>query len=334
MKGSLKVKDIAAMANVSVATVSRVINQNGRYSQETERRVRDIIKEYNYLPNQNAKGLRRHQIDAVAIIMPDITNEFYSKMVLTIQNILFENGVVSILFNTEYSEQIEARCIAHILAQNVRAIVAINSDRVSEAMIPRDVKMVYVDSFPERVPRECESVFFTADHEYGAYLAGRELIDRGSRKLMMITSIPGEQATEKRIQGFKRACEESNIVLDENMILEAKSLNYQSAYKIMNDALKQGLDFDGVFCQTDWLASGALAALIDNKIAVPDQVRLIGFDDISISSFCIKPFSTIHQPITEMGKEAANTILAMLSGEKQQETTKVFPVTLVRRETT
>lgn len=334
MKGNLKVKDIAKMANVSVATVSRVINQNGRYSQETEKRVRDIIKEYNYLPNQNAKGLRTHRIDAVAIIMPDITNEFYSKMVLEIQNILFRHGFVSILFNTEYSEAIEARCIAHILAQNVRAIVAINSCRISEAKIPHGIKMVYVDSFPSKVPEDCEAVFFTADHEYGAYLAGRELIDRGSRKLLMITSIPGEQATEKRIHGFKQACEESGTTLDDNMVFEAKSLSFDSAYEIMDSAIQQKLDFDGVFCQTDWLASGALAALMDNGISVPNQVKLIGFDDISISSFCVKPFSTIHQPIEEMGKTAANTVLAMLNGKKQPGTTKIFPVTLIRRETT
>ena len=119
----ITVKDIAQMAGVSVATVSRVINQNGRFSAETERRVRKIIEEYDYQPNQLAKGLRQRHNSAVGIIVPNIANEFFSSMILAMQTKLFESGYASMIYNTNASLDLERQCQALLASQGVSGVI-------------------------------------------------------------------------------------------------------------------------------------------------------------------------------------------------------------------
>ena len=332
-KENVTIKDVARMANVSVATVSQVINGNGHASSETRERILKCIEELGYVPNSNARSLRRKQDDAVAILLPDISNEFYARMVLGIQDALFTLGRNCIIFNTGYSEILEKRCVDLIIAQHIKAIIAVNCIQVDVCKLPSDCCVVYIDSCPVSEKSNDRYVYFSADHEYGAYLATNELIERGCRSLLMITCKNGEPATEKRKVGFRKACEEHGI--KQVMSYEAKPRKYnEEAQKIIHNLLDSKTFFDGVFAQNDMIATGVLAQLLGAGISVPEQVKIVGFDDISFAQYSVLPFSTIHQPIQEMGSEAAKTVVDLLEKRNGGRQNRVFPVTLVRRNTT
>ena len=126
-QGNVTVKDIARMAGVSVATVSRVINQNGRFSPETEKRVREVIERCNYQPNQLAKGLRQHRTASVGVIVPNIANEFFSSMILSMQTELFKHDFATVIYNTNASLDLERQCQSLLAAQSVAGVIAVNS---------------------------------------------------------------------------------------------------------------------------------------------------------------------------------------------------------------
>ncbi len=332
-KTPVTIRDVARLANVSVATVSQVINNNGHASEETRARVFQCIEKLGYVPNSTARNLRRKRDDAVAILLPDISNEFYARMVQGIQDTLFSLGRNCVIFNTGYREEVEQQCVDLILAQHIKAIIAINCISVDVCRLPADCRVVYVDSCPVSEKGNDRYAYFSSDHEYGAYLATKELISGGCRNLLMITCKSGEPATEKRRAGFRKACEENGI--PSSLVFEAKPRDYNdAAQKIIRELLASGTSFDGIFAQNDIIATGVLTQLIAAGIHVSEEVKIVGFDDISFARYAVIPLTTIHQPIREMGEEAAKKVVDLLAHGNEGGQERVFPVSLVRRKTT
>lgn len=331
---NVNLKDIAEICGVSVATVSRVINQNGRYSKKTGEKVRKVIEEYEYQPNQIAKGLRTSKVDAIGVIVPDITNEFFSAVVLALQKRLFRAGYSCMIFNTDESAQIERCCVANLKSLGISGIVSFNSRLNLRKMINESIPIVYVDRKPEQAFDSENAAFISSDHEDGAYQAGHELAACGCRRVACITALSGATVTRMRSDGFIRACKDYHMELPPELVFVPKEVSLQSGYDIMDRALKDGLRFDGVFCQTDWLAIGALSAILDHGIDVPGEIQLIGFDDITSARIARRPLTTVHQPSAEIGLHSAELILAMVNGRKVGKDEVKFPVELVRRGTT
>lgn len=334
MDKKVSLKEIAEMCGVSVATVSRVINQNGRFSKETDKKVREVIEQYNYRPNQIAKGLRTNKIDTIGIIVPDITNEFFAMLILALQKRLFQENYSCIIFNTNESKEIERRCVASMMALNISGIVSVNGRLELSKMLQSDMPVVYIDRQPEEISNRRNAMFLSSDHEYGAYLAGRELARCGCRRVACITALWEASTTQVRNTGFARACREFGMELPQELIFSPAEVSRQSGYEIVSKMLDGGAEFDGIFCQTDWLAIGALAALLDHGIRVPDQVQLVGFDDTRASQIAQIPLTTVHQPSSELGVQTADAILRMANGYVPEGAMKKLPVTLIRRATT
>lgn len=173
MEKGKSIKDIARLAGVSTATVSRVINQNGRFSKETEARVRRIIRENEYVPNMSAKGLRTSRTYVVGIIVPDITNPHFSSLVLKLEINLFQRGYSCLICNTNESEKLERKHIQSLSAQNVSAIVLISGTRNYSEL--DTLPVIYVDR-PSR-SQKSSGVIIESDNEQGGYLATKELKD-------------------------------------------------------------------------------------------------------------------------------------------------------------
>ncbi|MBQ8994329.1 MAG: LacI family DNA-binding transcriptional regulator [Oscillospiraceae bacterium] len=332
-KENVTIKDVARQAGVSVATVSQVVNGNGHASEETKNKILRIIEETGYVPNSNARSLRKKQDDAVAILLPDISNEFYARMVQGIQDTLFSLGRNCVIFNTRYNEDIEKQSIELICAQHIKAVIAINCIQMDICKLPSDCCAVYIDSCPVTEKSNERYVYFSADHEHGAYLATEKLIQKGCRDLLMITCKTGEPATEQRRKGFNRACKDYQI--ENTLCYEAKPRDYNdAAQKIVQRLLKKGTHFDGVFAQNDIIATGVLTQLLQAGIRVPDQVKIVGFDDISFAQYAVLPLTTVHQPIWEMGSDAAKTVVELLEKGNEGRQNRVFPISLVIRQTT
>lgn len=326
------VKDIAKRCGVSVATVSRVINQNGRFSQETERRVRQAIDELGYRPNQLAKGLRAQKTDAVGVIVPSIANEFYSSVIFSIQTALFEAGFSIIIYNTNGSLDIERECQAHLLAQNVAGVISINSHEDVAVALGRPTPTIYIDRFVEDgVGDNVASV--SSDNLQSGRLAARELWESGSRRPVTITPRPTAPVTEIRTRGFVDELADLGYELPETSVLSPAVTGYETGRMETERLITSGYDFDGIFAQTDWQAVGALDVLREHHIRVPEDVAVVGHDDIMIARFGRPPLTTIHQDSRQIGEEAAKLMLSMMEGGPGGPSV-VVPVGLVRREST
>lgn len=327
-------KEIARLCNVSVATVSRVLNENGRYSKETAEKVHKAIRNYGYSLNQVARGLRTSRMSAIGVVVPDITNEFFAELILALQEYLFRHEHSCIIFNTNESEKIERQCIANLVSLNVSGIVSVNSRLELNRLLPPGIPVVYVDQQEEGSLGAADRAYVSSDHEAGAYLAGKELAQCGCKTVACITALRDAAATHMRNAGFKRACLEYQVSLPQKLIFSPEVVSLQAGYEIGEKILDSGLPVDGIFCQTDWLAIGALNALLNRGIRVPEEMQLIGFDDIRASEIAKIPLTTIHQNSPEIGIRTARLMLSMIGGTVPEENRVLLPVEVVRRGTT
>lgn len=331
MGRSVSLKEIAGRAGVSPATVSRVMNKNGRYSRETEERVLRIIEECGYSPNQMARGLRMSRNQIIGIIVPDITNEYFAKLIQVVQNTLFDFDYPVAIYNTNESRDTERKCLRYVKAQDVSGVIYINGDSSLEEGQLQDIPTIYVDRAPAEKPR-AKVRYVSSDNRDGGRLAAEELMRSGCRSLAVMTEREGTYVMTERLAGYACALEQAGIAPP--LVLRPKAITYEAAYEAVLRVLDAGGRFDGIFCQTDWLASGAIAALQSRGVSIPGDVRVVGFDDISISHMCSLPFTTIKQDIDSMGRYLADTIIGMIYGRDESSGTKIFPVSLITRRTT
>lgn len=333
MNQTVSLKEIAEKAHVSPATVSRVMNKNGRYSKETEERVLRIIEECGYAPNQLARGLRMSRSHIVGIIVPDITNEFFAKLIQVIQNRLFDFDYPVAIYNTNESKFTEKKCLRYLRAQNVSGVIYINGNEDIEGDSLDDIPVIYVDRKPAELPKS-KTKYISSDNRRGGYIATREMLDKGCRRIAVMTERFGTYVMTERLTGYAEALNEAGIEADPSLIFKPELISYESAFSIVEEKIKNGVEFDGIFCQTDWLASGAIAALKRCGKKVPNEVKVVGFDNISISYLCYQPFTTIEQDIASIGNYLANAIMGMIDDTDRDGPVRVFPVNLIRRQTT
>lgn len=333
MNENLSVKDIAALAGVSVATVSRVINQNGRFSKETEARVRRTIEEYGYRPNLLARGLRTNKVQMIGVIVPDITNEYFAKITLDMQKRLFEFDYSTIICNTNEIYGIEMRHLAMLKSLNVSGLIHLTGIPMKN-QTAFDVPTVYIDREPSGALEGSNCVLIESNNEQGGYLAAREMLNRGCKHIALIEFKNAVSSHISRAKGYERALRERGIPIDSRYISQTREISYESGYRCMKKLLQTTEELDGVFCTTDMLALGALKALGELGIQVPSQVKLVGFDDTTASEMARVPITTIRQPVEKFGSLAISTLLRMINGEKIEENRFLLPVHIVRRETT
>lgn len=324
----ISIKKISEIAGVSVATVSRVINGNGRFSAETEQRVLQIIKEYNYRPNMIAKGLRTNVSKSVGIIIPDITNEFFSSIVRELEMLLFQRGYTAFICNTDESEEIENKYYSALCSKGVDGLIYL-SGKVSKDGHLSKVPTIFID---RSIQMEQKNIVIESDNYQGGILATQELLSKGCRRIVLIRDERQISTIQDRYRGYRAALEAAGIELLDELILRVYPISYQAAKDGLKTWIREGKHFDGIFATTDWMALGAIDALREAGFQIPNQVKVVGFDNISISRFSALPITTISQDFRKMAEEAVELLIRMMSGESPEIRTYHTPVTLVRRE--
>lgn len=333
----ISIRDIAEKSGVSVATVSRVINQNGRYSAETEARVRQIMEEYNYVPNLLARGLRQQQVPEIGIIVPDITNEFFGRLVVQIESELFEHGYTLTICNTNEDRMIERRYLEMIRAKQMCGLIRISHEHLREEELI-DIPTVYLDRIPENIKYTGQCISVESDHEQGGYIATKELIKQGCRNVGIVLHDAeiSTKAHEMRYIGYKRALEEANIEFDVKKVIRVKRADCQNGGRAALEFIeRRGLP-DGLFCTSDLLAVGALDEFLKHGVNVPEQVRIVGYDNISLAKMMMIPITTISHPEHTMVDITCRYFLSAFAKEESELQKKkriVLPVELIKRET-
>ncbi|MDO3411534.1 LacI family DNA-binding transcriptional regulator [Saccharibacillus sp. CPCC 101409] len=336
-KHQISIKEIANLSGVSVATVSRVINDNGRFSEETRRKVLRVIDEHGYSTNTVAKALRMNKSKTIGIIVPDIGNEFFSTIVHEIESYFFERGFSTFICNTDKSSTKESAYIRSLDAKMVDGLICISGrEEIEASLLTRRIPIVCID----RRPRMTNNLaMIESDHFHGGYLAGSHLIAKGCRRPVILTKPKTLSSVYDRLEGFKRALAEHRIPFDEETVLltdESRRHNIEKAREAIRLAQSEGRTFDGVFATNDWLAIGVVKELVESGVRVPEQVKVVGFDDDTIARYSDIPLTTIKQDVYRIAEEASQIFLALLTGKKKPSVNHHIkvPVELIERKTT
>ena len=330
-KDQVSIKTIAEKTGLSTATVSRVINKKGGFTRETYERVQKAVRELDYVPNAMARGLRTRSVPLVGIIVPDIINEFFSRIVLRVQLALAARGYSVFICNTDESAENERTYLATLQGMQISGLVCISGSDMTDEAWP-NVPTVYIDRNPIRpAPR---STIIESDNLSGGWMAATELLRRGCREIALLGDERSLSTALSRRNGFQQALNDAGLVPEESRIFSVAKVDEKNAYDAVSFALRSGVTFDGLFCMTDWLALGALKALENAHLRVPGQVRVVGFDDVRVASYSALPITTIRQDTDEMSRLAVEELTRMMEGEPCRRPHWIVPVSLIRRETT
>lgn len=333
----ISIKEIAKFCDVSVATVSRVINNNGRFSEETRKRVLDAIEKYQYNTNTVAKALRMQKSNTIGIIVPDIGNEFFSTIVHEIERYFFEKGFSTFICNTDKSKDKERAYIKSLDSKMVDGLICISGQEEIEAsLLSRNIPIVTIDRRPKMTNN---LAIIESDHFHGGYLATKHLIKKGCKNIIVLTKKNRLSSINDRIEGFKMALAEHRIPFTLNSVVETsdnRKHNIDAAREAIRNELKSGRTFDGVFATNDWLALGVVRELLDSGVKVPEVVKVVGFDDDTIANYSEIPLTTIKQDVRKIAKITSELFYQLLTEENvliKQKHIKI-PVDLVVRKTT
>lgn len=321
--------EIAKLSGVSIATVSRVLNNNGRYSPETEKKVLSIVEKYDYKINQSAKGLRTSKTQSIGVIVPDITNEFFAKIVRSIESNLVGSGYTVFVCDSNEDEKTEEKHIASLVAKNVEGIIYISvKSNVKKIYEKYHIPVVYIDRRPETT-----GVLISSDNEQGGYLATDELIKAGCSRILMLRDEKEHSTVRQRVSGYKKALYDNGIIFN-NQLIKNVEISYKSAYDKTIEIVDSGVEFDGVFCNNDLIAIGVLHALRSKNIKVPDDVKLVGYDGVTLSEICDPQITTVAQNTEEFGKRSVEELFEIIESKGTHNKSFVIPVTILSREST
>jgi LacI family transcriptional regulator len=320
------IRDVAKLAGVSVATVSRVLNQNGYVNEETEKRVRQAIKQLNYKPNEVARTLFKKSSKTVGLIVPDISNPFFPELVRAVEDVTNIYDYTVILCNSDEKSEKEKEYIEVLKQKYVDGIILTTNqlelDEVSEMNVP----VVVLDrplnhSFPSVI----------ADNYGGARLATRHLYEIGCRRIAHIQGPSHVVNAMERFNGYRDEMKELGL-WDENLVILGNYQLNQAKEAVLHALKEHGID--GIFAGNDVMAVGALKAVQQLGLRVPEDVAIIGYDGIPLTEMTTPELSTISQPIYEMGAIAARLLVKKIEGQPLEQLHYVLPVQLVQRQST
>ncbi len=334
-KSKVSIKDIAIKAGVSVATVSRVINNKGKYSNQTRERVLKVIEEYDYTPNMTAKALRIKRQQAIGVILPEVTNEFFAAITLEIQEKLFDLGYTTMIFNTSYKMEYATRYSEMLKAQNVSGVICVYDRQTDITNYPETIPMVFIGHDPKTMTGRENFARVYVDLAHASWMVTNTLISKGCRKILYMSNwLKTAEGVSERFIGFKRAMEENGLSIDKRLLIDVDTTGSSSAYQAVTRLIKTGIEFDGVACNSDQAATGAIFALNSNNFRVPQDVKVIGFDNMAISRHFMPSISSVEMRPELQSKYAVECMMAMINNEKINKTQHIVSAEVILREST
>jgi LacI family transcriptional regulator len=324
------IREVAEHAQVSVSTVSHVINHTRFVDPATQERVRRAISTLGYRPNMLARSLRRRETRTIGLLVPDNANPFFAEFARVIENAGFAEGYSVILCNSDRSEAKEETYIDVLLAKQVDGLIVISSTERADLLqrvLDVGVPMVVVD---RNLTSLSVSQVLVAN-EQGGYLAGRYLTELGHRRAGCIGGPSEGNPSWDRVLGFKRALAEAGVSLPSEAIVPG-DFRYSGGEAGMRTLLERNPGLTAVFATNDLMAIGAVITLRRAGLRVPEDVSVIGFDNILQASTMMPPLTTIEQPINDLGQATARLLLDQILKRTTELTCLTIPTSLVVRD--
>lgn len=320
-------KEIARLCNVSVSTVSKVLNGKGRVGESKRRKILKVAKEIGYTPNYHARRMvEKSKILTIGLIVPDISNPFFSTLTRGIEKTCGENVLV-ILMDSFRNLEREEKLIKNARFRGIDGLIIGNS-RVNDDLVLEISRYIPIVVFDKDYELK-NTVSIILDNKHGARLATTHLIKNGCRKIVHLSGTSELYVSVQRIEGYTLAMKENN--LEPKVYLTG--YDEKSGYKKMKELLSKNEKFDGVFCVNDLVAIGAIKALKENNMRIPEDVSIVGFDnDEELCEIITPSLTSIHQPVEEMGEIAARSLINLIENGDSKIKKYVFSPRLVIRE--
>jgi len=333
-------KDIAARLGLSVPTISRALGGYPDIALKTREIVKTTAREMSYRPNLHAKNLVAQKVHLENIIIMGVPNV-----------------LKSIAFNSYYAEVLRAFCDTidttshrfilsveednldgfvdyHRLISDHSASAAVildlkeKDERVKE-LTSADIPLVVLGEYDPQSEKQCA---VWTDNVTGASQATRHLIMRGRRQIALVGGLKGQMVSQSRLKGYRMALEDAEINFDKSLAIEPIEVDEHGGYSATQELFHRGVDFDAVFCASDLRSIGVIKALRERNISVPEDVSVVGYDDLPIASFFHPTLTTIRQPTYKVGAYAMRSLEKLIRGQAIQQRRKVFEPELVIRE--
>lgn len=327
------IKDVAKEAGVSIATVSRVLNDIDVVNEDTKKKVLDAIKKLGYRPNIVARSLKTQRTKTIGILLPDISNQLYPEIVRGAEDVSNIYDYNIILCNSDLDIEKEKEYLRVLKEKMVDGVIYMSSSlnaEILELINELDLKTVLVET------KDKEGVLpsVTIDNVRASYDSTKLLIEKGIKEIAFIgTEKDTQNAWGDRYIGYENAMKEAGITIDSELVY-LSSMKVKSGYEGIQKFLKQNKKFKGVVCASDDIAMGAINALRDNKLRVPEDISVIGFNDNFAASIFYPKITTISQPTYDMGSVAMRMLIKLLNKKELEEPHYVLEHQLVEREST
>ncbi len=334
---NVTIKDVAVKANVSIATVSLVINNGGRISQETRKRVLKTIKKLNYHPSRSARGLVSRKTGKIGFILTEEhflrTEPFYTRVFLGAEFEASKKDNYILLATVNSSFKKNDPLPRFILERNYDGIVIAGwvPDALLDALLKYNMPIVIIDYIPHG--QGFPSILI--DNLRGGMLATEYLINNGHKNIAFLGGEISHSSIMERLQGYKLALEKADITIDDGLIItNDEYLSRQNGYKSAEKLFQQRKKVTAIFASNNATAIGVMQYLKDNGYKIPEDISLIGFDDVEADLLIDPPLTTIKVPKLEMGTEAVQLLLKMINNNSISPKKILVPVELVVRNST
>lgn len=309
-------KDVAEKAGVHPSTVSRVLRkqENLKILDSTRKRIFDAVKELNYQPDFTARALRMKKSFTIGLIVPDIGNPFFSRIARTIEQLGFEKDYTVIVCNTDEDQEKENRYVAHLLSRGIDGLILVSaqgSDEQVRTILEKEIPLVLID----RVFEDIQTNAVISDNVESAYNAVKYLTELGHRKVGFLQGRHEIYTMRKRFEGYKKAVKEFGLVESDSLVV-GDGFSFEDGYNSTKELLDCPVPPTALLMTGNLITVGALSAILENGLNIPDDISVIAFADSIFSPYLIKPLTAISHPLLEMGSKAFNLLLENIEAEE------------------
>ena len=304
---AVTIKDIAEAANVSYSTVSRALNHKYGVNSATRERVLEVARRLRYSPNAVAQGLVNRRTATIGLVLPDVTNPFFPEIAAGVELAAEQLDMGVFLCNTNWAEEREHKYLDLLARRRVDGIIispiSDAAERTADAELA-DTPVVYVSN----APKPTRHRFVIIDDVRGGYIATRHLLDQGYESVGFIGAVSGSVTVSDRLEGYRRALLEANRPFDEGLV-RLSDFRQKTGYDVVRSLVKEGRCPRAVFAENDIIALGVLQGARELGVRVPEELAVIGFDDVPMAGFDDVALSTVRQPKREMGQLAVELLM-------------------------
>ncbi|MEX0415086.1 ribose operon transcriptional repressor RbsR [Bacillus sp. C30] len=319
------IKDVAKLAGVSVATVSRVLNKNGYVHEDTLKKVERAIEMLDYKPSTVARSLYNKKSRLIGLVVPNIVNPFFPEVARAVEDVAYKQGYTVVLCNSDESLEKEKQYIDVLRQNNVDGFIVATNPQNSVNYMNLSIPVVAIDRmFNERIP----TVY--ADNYAGSQAATKLLIDKGCKHIAHIRGPRDVSTANERFEGFVDVITQNNL----SYMIAESTFDPANSEQVTVELLEEYPHIDGIVAGNDLIAIGVVKAALQKGISIPEELQIIGFDGISLTEMMYPSITTVAQPIYEMGKVATELLLEQMEGNPLEEKHYPLPIEIIERNTT